>query len=132
MNEWTTSLRPGLPIAYGGEQFTDIAPGVTFTRVPWPATEAGHECHYLGAAPRDTAALLVRHGFLVPSRRQTEPPVGRLRGAAIETWHRWASGEAHEPEEAVTDALVRYGFLYRCPDGAAQPRTTYLTHGQAV
>lgn len=179
-----------------------IAPGVTFTRVPWPATEADsgsamalynpsddrflqlnwadadwreldglpwcdlerwledHETHYLGADPTATAALLLRHGFLVPSRRQAKPPPGRLRaelgiavsgrggthhvtnpitgvtvrlrGTAIDTWHRWRTGGTPESEKETTDALVRYGFLYLSPDGADRPPPAYLTQGQAV
>ncbi|WP_405914607.1 B12-binding domain-containing radical SAM protein [Streptomyces sp. NBC_00728] len=99
-----------------------IAPGVTFTRVPWTATEtdsepaialynsaqdrflqlnwkgdttwqelnglsthemvawlAERECHYLGSDPAATASLLLRHGFLVPSRRQAKAPAAVLR-----------------------------------------------------
>ncbi|MFF3676012.1 B12-binding domain-containing radical SAM protein [Streptomyces sp. NPDC002120] len=187
-----------------------LASGVTFTRVPWPATEADagramalyhpaedrflqlnwtgdtdlrqldglswrdveawltdRECHYLGSGPGATAALLLRHGFLVPSRRQTRPPAARLRpeigigaeshdgtryvsnpvtgvtirlrGTAVDTWQDWQDGVTPAPTDdavtdAVTDALVRYGFLYREPVGAgqAQPTYRYLTQGQAV
>ncbi|GHK05948.1 hypothetical protein SY2F82_77450 [Streptomyces sp. Y2F8-2] len=180
-----------------------VAPGVTFSRVPWPATQADaepamalynpgedrflqlnwnkgmdwrqldglswsdleawladHECHYLGSDPGDTAALLLRHGFLVPSRRQARPPAPRfraeigigtegrdgthyvsnpitgvtirLRGRAVDTWQRWQDGRTPTSEEAVTDALVRYGFLYREPAGARRPQPSYLTQGQAV
>lgn len=181
-----------------------LAPGVTFTRVPWPATEAdaepamalyhpaedrflqlnwtGHtdvrqldgltwrdleawltdrDCHYLGSGPGATAALLLRHGFLVPSRRQARPPAARprpeigtgtesrdgnqyvsnpvtgvtirLRGAAVDTWQGWQNGVAPaSADDAVTGALVRYGFLYREPAGAGQTQPRYLTQGQAV
>ncbi|RCH67729.1 radical SAM protein [Streptomyces sp. SDr-06] len=180
-----------------------LAPGVTFTRVPWPATEADTEpamalynpahdrflqlnwvgdldwrqldglawrdleawltyqnCHYLGCGPADTAALLLRHGLLVPSRRQVRSPdarlrpeIGiametrratpylsnpitgvtiRLRGEAVATWQRWQNGEtpATGEADAVTDALVRHGFLYREPAGARQNQPRYLAQGQ--
>ncbi|MFF1447122.1 B12-binding domain-containing radical SAM protein [Streptomyces sp. NPDC058274] len=183
-----------------------IAPGVTFTRVPWTATEtdtdpamalynpagdrflqlnwkgdtawqeldglslrdleewlADRDCHYLGSEPAATAALLLRHGFLVSSRRLTTAPAAvlraeigigldsgdgahhlsnpitgvtiRLRGTAVDTWQRRRYGETTASEasrDAVTDALVRYGFLYRDAAGAGRPRPRYLTQGQAV
>ncbi|MDQ1049650.1 radical SAM protein [Streptomyces sp. V4I2] len=179
-----------------------IAPGVSLTRAPWPATQtdtgpalalynaaedrflqlnwtgsdwreldglpwrdleswlADHECRYLGTDAGATAALLLRHGFLVPSRRQAEPGPGRLRaevgiavvsrgdthhmtnpitgvtvrlrGSAIDTWHRRLSDETPEPVTPVTEALARYGFLYRCPDVAGRSRPAYVTQGEAV
>ncbi|MER6348673.1 radical SAM protein [Streptomyces sp. NPDC001532] len=178
------------------------APEMTYSRVPWPATEtdttpatalyhpvhdrflqlngphmdwaetdgltwreletwlADHGCHYLGADPATTAALLVRHGFLVPSRRRPEPSGGRLRaeigiavdsrdgvhcltnpvtgvsvrlrGPALGTWERWSSGQETGTDPAVTDALARYGFLYRGPADALTARAAHVTQGQAV
>ncbi|MEU3725061.1 radical SAM protein [Streptomyces sp. NPDC031705] len=184
-----------------------LGPGVTSTRVPWPATEADtgramalynpaadrflqlnwtgggdlrqldglswrdleawladRDCHYLGSAPGATAALLLRHGFLVPSRRQARPPAARyraeigtgtenrngtryvsnpvtgvtirLRGPAAATWQDWQDrqdGAAPPPQDdGVTEALVRYGFLYREPAGAGRARPEHLTRRQAV
>ncbi|MGW1600503.1 hypothetical protein [Streptomyces eurythermus] len=179
-----------------------LDPEVTWSQVPWPATEtdtgpanalyhprhdrflqlnardanwreldgvtwreletwlADHECHYLGTDPVSTATLLVRHGFLVPSRRRTErvpgrlrPEIGiavrsrdglhsltnpvtgvtvRLRGAAVDAWHRWSSGEDVASGPDVTAALARFGFLYRGPAAAPPPRPVYARQGQVV
>ncbi|MFF4016042.1 B12-binding domain-containing radical SAM protein [Streptomyces sp. NPDC001843] len=121
---------------------------------------ADRECHYLGADPAATATLLVRHGFLVPSRRQAEEVAGRLRaeigiavenrdgvhcltnpvtgvtvrlrGAAVDTWHRWSSGEEVGSDPEVTAALARFGFLYRGPADARPSRPVYAQQGQVV
>ncbi|MFD9095764.1 B12-binding domain-containing radical SAM protein [Streptomyces collinus] len=119
-----------------------------------------HECRYLGAGPAATAALLVRHGFLVPSRRRAGPVPGRLRpeigiakesrdgvhcltnpvtgvtvrlrGSAVATWERWTNGEEPAPDQAGTDALVRFGFLYRGPADHRTSRPAYVRQGQVV
>ncbi|MFJ2730090.1 B12-binding domain-containing radical SAM protein [Streptomyces collinus] len=179
-----------------------LDPDVTYSRVPWPATETdtgpatalyhprhdrflqlnardadwreldgsmwrdletwldAHECRYLGAGPAATAALLVRHGFLVPSRRRAGPVPGRLRpeigiavesrdgvhcltnpvtgvtvrlrGSAVGTWERWTNGEEPQSDPAGTDALVRFGFLYRGPADHRTSRPAYVRQGQVV
>ncbi|MFG2487890.1 hypothetical protein ACGFSI_34725 [Streptomyces virginiae] len=126
-----------------------------------PSWLTDQECRYLGSGPGDTAALLLRNGFLVPSRRQARPSAARLRaeigtgtesrdgtryvsnpvtgvtillrGTAVDTWQDWQDGVTPaSTDEAVTEALVRYGFLHREPVGAGQTQPRYLTQGQAV
>ncbi|MFC9279143.1 B12-binding domain-containing radical SAM protein [Streptomyces collinus] len=179
-----------------------LDPDVTYSRVPWPATETdtgpatalyhprhdrflqlnardadwreldgslwrdlepwldAHECRYLGAGPAATAALLVRHGFLVPSRRRAGPVPGRLRpeigiatesrdgihgltnpvtgvtvrlrGSAVGTWERWTNGEEPTSDPVGTDALVRFGFLYRGPADHGTSGRAYVRQGQVV
>ncbi|CAL9343462.1 B12-binding domain-containing radical SAM protein [Streptomyces sp. enrichment culture] len=131
--------------------------------VTWRELEtwlADRECHYLGTDPATTATLLVRHGFLVPSRRRAErvpgrlrPEIGiavksrdgihsltnpvtgvtvRLRGAAIDAWHRWSRGEDVASDPEVTAALARFGFLYRGPAADRPPRPVYARQGEVV
>ncbi|MEV7809377.1 radical SAM protein [Streptomyces flaveolus] len=121
---------------------------------------AENACHYLGADTAATAALLVRHGFLVPTRRRskssggrlraeigiavdsrdgvhclTNPVTGvtvRLRGSAVDTWRRWSSGEEPTTSPAVSDALARYGFLYRGDSAAVPSRAVHAIEEQVV
>ncbi|WP_369394285.1 hypothetical protein AB5J72_47100 [Streptomyces sp. CG1] len=69
----------------------------------------------------------------MPRRRRSEPSEGCLRaeiGIAVDS--RDGVHCLTNPVTGVTDAMVRYGYLYRSASGPLPSRTVYATQGQVV